>query len=363
MRKHYLAVAAALTITTGLPMAWAQQAGGGAAVVQPSAENVAEARKRYQLGLQLYEDGNYEAARIEFERAYALAPSFKILYNVGLVYRQLNNYVDALKSFERYLSEGKGEVPADRRAEVEKEVVELRRRIASVRVTANVDGAEIAIDDIAVGKAPLSEAVLINPGVRKITATFKGRIPATKSITVGSGEGLDVRLELAEPTTKILLRERNPWVVPTVVSWSVTGAALVSSVVLGVLALNGKEDLDAKRNAPPPPGQSPADFQADMNNQRDKNKTLSAASDVLLGVTIGVPAWRRAARNRALASLLRVERLAEQGIVVKVAGSVAATHRFDAAGELRRRIVARFEHDGLVLGWRPVPPPVPARRR
>jgi moderate conductance mechanosensitive channel len=53
--------------------------------------------------------------------------------------------------------------------------------------------------------------------------------------------------------------------------------------------------------------------------------------------------------------VLRVERLAEQGLLLKVAGSVAATHRFEAAGELRRRIVARFDRDGLVLGWRPVP--------
>ena len=55
--------------------------------------------------------------------------------------------------------------------------------------------------------------------------------------------------------------------------------------------------------------------------------------------------------------VLRVERLAEQGLLLKVAGSVAATHRFEATGELRRRIVERFDHEQLVLGWRPVPPP------
>lgn len=52
--------------------------------------------------------------------------------------------------------------------------------------------------------------------------------------------------------------------------------------------------------------------------------------------------------------VLRVEQLNDQGMMLKVAGSVAATHRFEAAGELRRRIVAEFERQGLVLGWRPV---------
>jgi small-conductance mechanosensitive channel len=57
--------------------------------------------------------------------------------------------------------------------------------------------------------------------------------------------------------------------------------------------------------------------------------------------------------------VLRVERLAEQGILLKVVGSVAATQRFEAAGELRRRIVAEFDRRGLVLGWRPMPPVSP----
>lgn len=59
--------------------------------------------------------------------------------------------------------------------------------------------------------------------------------------------------------------------------------------------------------------------------------------------------------------VMRVERLAEQGMLLKVAGSVAATHRFEAAGELRRRIVTRFDRERLVLGWRPVPPRVASR--
>jgi small-conductance mechanosensitive channel len=59
----------------------------------------------------------------------------------------------------------------------------------------------------------------------------------------------------------------------------------------------------------------------------------------------------------------RVERLAEQGLVLKVVGSVTATHRFEAAGELRRRIVAEFERKGLVLGWRAVPPVAKGEQR
>jgi small conductance mechanosensitive channel len=50
----------------------------------------------------------------------------------------------------------------------------------------------------------------------------------------------------------------------------------------------------------------------------------------------------------------RVERLAEQGLVLRVGGTVTAPHRFTAGGELRRRIVETCEREGLTLGWRPL---------
>jgi small conductance mechanosensitive channel len=55
--------------------------------------------------------------------------------------------------------------------------------------------------------------------------------------------------------------------------------------------------------------------------------------------------------------VVRVENLAEQGMVLKVIGSVGAPHRFAATGELRRLIVEECERAGLTLGFRAVPPP------
>ncbi len=70
------------------------------------------------------------------------------------------------------------------------------------------------------------------------------------------------------------------------------------------------------------------------------------------------PAWKVSILEPP--RVLRVEQLAEQGMMLKVVGSVAATQRFEAAGELRRRIVAEFDRQALILSWRPVPPAGPA---
>jgi hypothetical protein len=249
---------------------------GGAGTPQTSAERIAEARKRYELGLKLYEDGNYEAARIEFERALAIAPSYKILFNVGLAYKQLHKYVDALKAFEAYLQEGGTQVPPERRADVEKEIAELRPRIARVTITVNVAGAEVAIDDVAIGKAPLPAPVLVDPGVRKFSATAPGYLPVTNSLTVGSSESPTVTLALTE-LPKYEEKKTNPWVVPTIVGWSATGAAAVATTIFGVLALNAKSAQDKKLNEF---GQT----DSDLKNARDKTVTLSTVTDVL-GIT------------------------------------------------------------------------------
>src|SRR5512140_765550 len=79
-----------------------------------------EARSHYDRGIQLYKEGAYDAAFVEFERAYKLFPSFRILYNMGQVKYELNDFASALTIFRRYLKDGGTEVPADKKADVTK---------------------------------------------------------------------------------------------------------------------------------------------------------------------------------------------------------------------------------------------------
>src|SRR5688500_535179 len=130
----------------------------------PKPEDVAEARQRYKKGLDLYEDGAFDAALIEFQRAYDTAPSYKILYNIGLVHLQLNDYAGALRSFKKYLDDGGKRLDAKRRGEVEREVKKLEGRVANLEIKSNVEGAEVLVDDLEVGETPLDAAVLVNAG-------------------------------------------------------------------------------------------------------------------------------------------------------------------------------------------------------
>jgi hypothetical protein len=250
----------------------AKPAGGAAAA--PSEDKQAEARSRYKAGLTLYEDGAFDAARVQFERAYELNPSYRILYNVGLVRKQLNEFVGALNALERYLAEGGAEVPADRKAEVEKLISQLKGIVGSVNVQVNVPGAEITVDDAVVGVAPLEKPVLVNPGNRKIGAKAQGKLPDAKVITIASGDKPTVELTLGEA---VVINQGTD--VKPIIAWAVTGAFAVGAgtcMFLANNASNDREDLLAKRDVQ----------RSEIDDATDKQKTLALVTDVLLIGTV-----------------------------------------------------------------------------
>lgn len=238
-----------------------------------SSTKVEEARERYQRGLKLYDDGNYDAARVEFERAYSFAPTYKILYNIGLSYKQLNNYVDALSALERYLAEGGREIPDDRRKEVEREVGDLKQRVSTVSVGVNIAGADISVDDVVVAKSPADRAIVVNPGRRRISASKSGWFTASKTITVGGSERASVDLVLVAPP-----KSEKVDLLP-IVSWGITGAVAVGTGITGFLALKAKSDQEEQLG-------SPSATRTGLDDADSKRKTMATVSDVLLVTTI-----------------------------------------------------------------------------
>src|SRR5205823_3161495 len=68
--------------------------------------NMDEGRKHFQAGVQFYKEGDFRAALIEFKRAYESAPNYKVLYNLGQTNLELQDYAQALTSFQKYLTDG-----------------------------------------------------------------------------------------------------------------------------------------------------------------------------------------------------------------------------------------------------------------
>jgi hypothetical protein len=252
----------------------------------PAASAVDEARERYAKGVRLYEEGAYGASLVEFRRAYELVPNYSILYNIGQVNYQLQNFVEASRYLEKYLREGGRSVPAARSDEVRRELGELAGRIGTVEVRANVAGADVTVDDEGVGRTPLEAPVKVNAGRRRVSVAKTGYLPATAVLDVVGGEAAVARLELA-PVAPPAASPPAPSGVPdggkrmTTWSWAglgLAGAFAVGAGVTGLVAYGQSSDVkDRLRDAPAGAG---------VDDDRSQARTLAVTTDVLAGAAV-----------------------------------------------------------------------------
>src|ERR1700734_914502 len=147
-RVRLASALAALTLVVGAADAKADpppaigDAHAAASATPTSAQAGEEASTRFKRGLQLFDEGDYALAVVEFERAYQLAPNYRALYNIGLVNVQLARYADATRTFEQYLHDGGAEIAPSRKAEVAKALAELKLRTATVATAPNAPAPE-----------------------------------------------------------------------------------------------------------------------------------------------------------------------------------------------------------------------------
>lgn len=269
VRRRGLGMGAAVWLLLG---AWSPTAPAQAPAGQPEPAQLEEAQVRFHRGLQLYDEDNYQAALVEFRRAYELAPVFRVLYNIAQVQYQLQDYAGALRSFERYLRDGGDRIEPARRAQVEKDIETLRARVGSLSITTNEPGAEVYVDDVLVGRAPLGAPVLVSAGARRVTARLDGFVPMTRKVDVAGGDALSLRLELVEvdpeplpepppkqPSPPRPAPQPLPPAAPAPAAkgsgipwegWTVAGGLAAGAAVTGVLALRASDDLQDKKASP-----------------------------------------------------------------------------------------------------------------
>src|SRR5690242_763381 len=77
---------------------------GRAAHADDDARQVAAAR--YTRGIELANQGLYQAALEQFQNAYAASPHYAVLYNIGQAQIALGRPIDAIEALSRYLRDG-----------------------------------------------------------------------------------------------------------------------------------------------------------------------------------------------------------------------------------------------------------------
>ncbi len=249
----------------------------GTAAAQP-AGSIDEAQVHFERGAELYGEDNFRGALIEFQRAYELAPSYKILFNIGQVEMELQNYAGALRAYSRYLREGGPDVSAARVNQVTQEIERLKGRVGQITIE-TAAGAEVLIDDISIGFAPLPEPALVNAGRHHVSVQISGRDPVSRVVDIAGQQQVTVALandaSAARPARKPSEPQRGSAAdskVPMYVGWAVTGTFAVVTGVLAVSAYSASNELEDLRNTYPV-------TKAQLDDKADSQRTLSIAAD------------------------------------------------------------------------------------
>ncbi|MDP9036682.1 MAG: tetratricopeptide repeat protein [Myxococcota bacterium] len=217
----------------------------------PADHSGEEASDHFKRGLQLFDEGDYTLALVEFERAYQLAPNYRALYNIALVDVQLGRYADAARTFEDYLRDGGDAIAPARRAEVAKTLTALELRTASVDISTNVPNAEVTLDGKALDLPNLHGPMVIDAGEHVVQATAPGYRATNRAITLAGADHMAVRLDLVPLAPQHLANEApargHVAFVPGFVG---AGALAAGAIVSGVVMLDARSHLTDLQNTP-----------------------------------------------------------------------------------------------------------------
>lgn len=271
------------------------------ALAAPTKAQIEEGREHFHRGVELFNDADYRAALIEFNRANDVAPNYRIQYNIAQTCLELQDYACALRALQTYVAAGGKEVSRERRQQSEREIERLKRLVATVSIRTNKDGADIALDDVSLGRAPLTN-VLVGAGRHKVTAVIAPLPTVTKIVDIAGGDHVEIVLELAEPTAPPSVATapadpvqptptpksdppraqvtavEPPSRVPFWIGVAATATVAAGATTVGILTLGAQSDLDDQLGR--------ATAGNEIRDARTNVRTLSTATDILLASTI-----------------------------------------------------------------------------
>jgi hypothetical protein len=228
----------------------------------------AEARTHFQNGIDLYGEEKYEQAAVEFNRAYELKPSFKILYNLAQAENELGHYAKALDAYVRYLAVGGTEIQKERVDQVKVEIARLNTLVGMMTVKGGPFGSTVFVDDERKGDTPLSGTVFVDLGEHLVVVRKDGEEIYREKLKVAGGQKVEVVVETGRKAAPEPLPESTspPGPSPTGrggmapgtsergevssgnrvwtwVAFGVGGAGAVAAAITGGLALSKASDV------------------------------------------------------------------------------------------------------------------------
>jgi hypothetical protein len=289
--------------TTPPAAATSSPAAAGPAKTNPSGISE-EARTHFAAGVSLLQDPEgekVEEAYREFQKAYEISASPKILGNLGFCAMRLERDGEAIEAYSRYLRDVP-DIDADERAQIVRDLQTLTVGVA--RLTIQTDKPGVRILDVRTptrgeritniyGPVDGKIDIGVRPGHHVITAKLADHEDATWEVDAFAASrdryAFTMRprvLPVSGPPPGAEGRGTNvgPWIV-----MGIGGAMLVGGAITGIVALDKTNTIESKCSN----DVCPRSF--DLDGERSSARTFVRVTDVLLiggsVVTLGGLGW------------------------------------------------------------------------
>lgn len=238
------------------------------------------------LGKKLYEQGEYEVALRQLEKAYAILPLPEILYRRGLALEKLGRDAEAIDAFTRYL-DADPDAPRDRVAEIERALERLRDRVSDARrafveIMTEPPGASVFVGDETTARALTPYKLEVNAaGETVVRLTKPGYLAQQHEVEGSAGKTLvlSVGLEPLPDESEPVGEGASPLVIG--LGAGAGALALTSAAFFGVYAMNEAQvDELSDRTTERPAGYNALIY---AQNRRAKRGWFSLAGAALLG--------------------------------------------------------------------------------
>jgi PEGA domain len=252
-----------------------------AAAAEPDAAAKADAAKRFDRGLKLFDEGDNAGALAEFKQVYSTLPNPVVLYNIGLVYAAMQRPVEAVDALKQVV--GESSLSPGQHERAQSTLTDQEARIGRLSITTVPAGAHISIDNVDVATTPLSAPLRVAAGSHVVGAIAEGYALARKEVVVAGNAdaSLDFALLRAEATrdANLTVRSRISAAEVFVNGKSAGKTPLASSLSVPP----GHINVELRR-----PGYTTVKQQVDLNEGATSDITLDPSIDSKALVTEGV---------------------------------------------------------------------------
>lgn len=197
----------ALVVSVGFPFsAQAQEAGSVGKTAASSAkstevvaaDNVQAARTLWKEGVDAFQKGDFETARVAFARCYAFMPKPDVLRNLSISEVESGHYVSAAQHLTQLLNDGR-KLSAKVKARLEELLARSQAQVGRLAISSTASRPEVWVDGEKLRQASLEGPYYVKPGRHTVRVKTAAHDDQTRRVYAMAGVSIPVDFIASAP--------------------------------------------------------------------------------------------------------------------------------------------------------------------